>query len=870
MPRRRHVDEPIRGRERIVKRVLESASYHGRSSLGRVVVLHGRGGYGKSFTALAMAKETAAERMVIWVAGHTRDRLESGMRAAAERAVESPQALSGRWDPSRPAKSFWQVFDSLDRPWMLVLDNVNDPAILRPRIDRPSDVHWLRKPATSLGFVLVTTREENSPEWGDHDSIKIDRLDPDSGVQVLADLAGPSVASRRHRRELTEHLRGFPLALSIAGAHLRAAAESGIQVASEQYESGIPVTTEQYVAFLDGRKALENHESTRVEVSLARTTMELSLGLLASIARRSGQPSYYSPLLLLLAGFARAPIPTSLLRIGREGKPLFGDTCDLDIAAAVELLVDMGLIEPITESMDGHGVPRSFDDQPSDAPPRYALHDVIHEACRLTPDFDSTSHHIALTMSAMARRSLDDLNPEDRQTWSTWAGWAPHLAEILRFSASNARLASDDQSTVRAAELARRGAWYLHRAGYHHRAESQMNDVLDYYERTFGDEDRLTVDARSDLARIVRDAGNWLRAEALFRSVELVQSRRGWDEADLTRTRNRIANVLRLRGEFITAVREFDVVIAALVVRLSERQDRSTELDLLSSRLNRALALRGTTEALDELRCVLARRRELLGEEHAETLLSRNQLAVLLRDKGWLPEALAEFEAVLELRNKTLEMAEHRDVLSTRNQLAGTLYRMDRWDEAEAIWRDVLELRKRELGPSHPYTMIVMQHLGKADLERAAREPDRRVELLERAESQLRELRKLQKFMYRDENDQVWGTELLLARVRGAAGDLAGCLRKTESVHVKQAAKLGAEHLWTIESRFRLAQAKAAVGDIDDALSDANFVLRVRTRDLAPGSKDLESVREFVSALCHECTADDVSMRPSYPYPAGS
>ena len=62
----------------------------------------------------------------------------------------------------------------------------------------------------------------------------------------------------------------------------------------------------------------------------------------------------------------------------------------------------------------------------------------------------------------------------------------------------------------------------------------------------------------------------------------------------------------------------------------------------------------------------------MLGPEHRDTLTSRDNLAVVLRDLGRLEEAEAEHRAVLEARTRVLG-ADHPDTLTSRHNLANVL-----------------------------------------------------------------------------------------------------------------------------------------------------------------------------------------------------
>ncbi|WP_186315492.1 tetratricopeptide repeat protein [Catellatospora sichuanensis] len=86
------------------------------------------------------------------------------------------------------------------------------------------------------------------------------------------------------------------------------------------------------------------------------------------------------------------------------------------------------------------------------------------------------------------------------------------------------------------------------------------------------------------------------------------------------------------------------------------------------------------------------------GPDHPDTLTSRNNLALALRDMGRWDEALAVQQEVLAARERVLG-PDHPDTLTSRNNLALALRDMGRWDEALAVQQEVLAARERVLGP---------------------------------------------------------------------------------------------------------------------------------------------------------------------------
>jgi tetratricopeptide (TPR) repeat protein len=106
----------------------------------------------------------------------------------------------------------------------------------------------------------------------------------------------------------------------------------------------------------------------------------------------------------------------------------------------------------------------------------------------------------------------------------------------------------------------------------------------------------------------------------------------------------------------------------------------------------------------------LESRRELLGEEHPDTLTSMSNLALVLRRQGKYNEAEEMNRRTLELTERVLGK-EHPDTLTSMSNLALVLRRQGKYNEAEEMNRQTLELRERVLGKEHPDTLASMSNL---------------------------------------------------------------------------------------------------------------------------------------------------------------
>ncbi|KAI8950933.1 hypothetical protein F4801DRAFT_601739 [Xylaria longipes] len=115
-------------------------------------------------------------------------------------------------------------------------------------------------------------------------------------------------------------------------------------------------------------------------------------------------------------------------------------------------------------------------------------------------------------------------------------------------------------------------------------------------------------------------------------------------------------------------------------------------------------------------------RREVLGPNHFNTLISISNLASTYRDQGrWKKAELLDVQ-VLETSKATLG-PDHPDTLISMNNLACTWEAQGRMDDAIQLMEDCVERRLRVLGQDHPRTVISLDSLNDWRTEQAAAVP---------------------------------------------------------------------------------------------------------------------------------------------------
>jgi tetratricopeptide (TPR) repeat protein len=188
----------------------------------------------------------------------------------------------------------------------------------------------------------------------------------------------------------------------------------------------------------------------------------------------------------------------------------------------------------------------------------------------------------------------------------------------------------------------------------------------------------------------------------------------------------------------------------------------------------------------------MALRQRALGEDDAETLVSKANLAVVLRIQGRLDEAQFIEECVVEARQRLLGR-EHFDTLAARANLAATLAQQGRVAEALAMQDTVLDAYLRMLGPEHMLTLACKA--GRADM------------LFQRGDT---------------EHARIAQEQVLVSRKR----------------------LLGAEHADTLRSKTALACTLVRMQELDAARSLFDAVLQAQLHRHGPDHPETRKARE--------------------------
>ena len=209
-------------------------------------------------------------------------------------------------------------------------------------------------------------------------------------------------------------------------------------------------------------------------------------------------------------------------------------------------------------------------------------------------------------------------------------------------------------------------------------------------------------------------------------------------------------------------------------------------------------------------------RQRLLGEDHADTRVSRASRADLLRKTGKLDEAKVLYEQLADDCERLLG-ADHPDTLAARAGLASTLAQLGDFAAALPLHEQITEAWERLFGPNHAMTLAsIAAH---ADTVICSGNPEKGRYLYERVRFGRERL------LGSEHQDTLRSTErlsLLLCQL----GETGQAIKLQESVVRARVRHAGGEHRDTVQAREALAEILAVRGDLDAVLAIQETLVR--------------------------------------------
>ncbi len=658
------------------------------------------GGTGKTQLAVHLAQtwcHQRADSLLIWVTASSRAAvLSSYVRAFAERTGMAPAG-----DGETIAARFLAWLAETSRPWLVVLDDVSDPADL--------DGLW---PAGPAGQVLVTTAAEGTvPAARKPALFPVGAFSSHEALTYLMGRLSADPDQRLGAVDLVQDLGGDPLALFQASA---AIASSGLTCrdyrdlfAAQQDQlarvSGAPPGAKVVTWMLSVQRADQLAPGGAAQSCLALAVLLGGHGIPETVFAAPAAGDFIAG----AAGDMRGP-QGALHSLERTG------LLTIDPAGGARVV----RVHPVVQAVVRMAMPGEVRDQAAQAAAGALL--------QAWPEDDDAQPLLAEALRSCVA-SLEQAAGD-----ALWAGGSHQVLFRAGQSLDSARLAgpavahwqlvaSASERTLGPAHpdtLLATGqlASATLAAGLGAEAVALYQQALDTRLKVLGTDHPSTLAARADLGGALLTAGQPFEAIVALEAV--LAEAPGAEHADHGAADLSVLDIQdTLAAAYQAARRNPDAVrLAARTLAEREKQQGPDHPDTTSTRGSLARACLAAGRVKDAIRhCRQAHdsAQRVLGPEDPGTLGTLSALADAYHSARRLKDAIPLYEQVLRDRER-IQGPDHPDTLGACGQLASAYHSAGRMASAlelyERSWTDC----RRVLGPSHPDTLAAQANLAHA------------------------------------------------------------------------------------------------------------------------------------------------------------
>ncbi len=654
-----------------------------------------RGSCGKTQLAVYTAESlwrSGGIDLLVWVAATSRASILSGFAAAA--AATGSDHVG---DAESVASSFLGWLGQTGHPWLIVLDDLRNPAHM--------DGLW---PAGAVGRVLITAADAATVSRAHAVLLPVGGF---STREALSYLMGRLTADPDQR------LGAMDL-VAVLGCEPPALAQAGAMVASSRQNC------RDYRNLFEQRRA-QLAGTAAGGPSAAAVTWTLSVEHAERLSPGGGA-QYLLALAALLDGHA---VPGAVFTT----------------AAVCEYLGEGGGGPPVHPNV-AWGALLSLEQaglltvDPGSAPPTVRMSPTVQAAIRA-----ATTREVSQWAARAAADALLEAWPDEEAQPriaaelrsatlglqqvagdAVWAGGRCHPVLIRagqsmdqarmaglavsywrELAATADRVAGSDSPDILMAAGHLVGA--LMAAGQPAEAVAWARWALTRCARALGPDHPSTIGARIALGRAFVAAGQPGDAIGVLEgAVSDSERRRGADHPDTLTARDELAAACRAAGRPDDAIKLYRRTLAD-----HERIQGARHPDTMTTRQRLAdtyLAEGRVKDAISQLKRVLADRERVLGPDHLDTIVARGSLAAAYHSAGKMAAALSLYEQACEGYARVLG-ADDPETLQRCANLAAAYYQAGRLTDAARLLRDTLDRCERVLPPDDPLTRRVLETL---------------------------------------------------------------------------------------------------------------------------------------------------------------
>tara|TARA_R110000868_G_scaffold241497_3_gene496534 strand:- start:203088 stop:205661 length:2574 start_codon:yes stop_codon:yes gene_type:complete len=321
---------------------------------------------------------------------------------------------------------------------------------------------------------------------------------------------------------------------------------------------------------------------------------------------------------------------------------------------------------------------------------------------------------------------------------------------------------------------------------------------------SLGNDNSMTADAKSTLALVLTELGEYDEAETMLLEADEVIKELD-DPMESAKLKNALARIYHMRGQHDRSLAAWEESEKVMTRELGPNSKET-----LISMHNRGVALKdigrlAESEAL--MREVADRRLAAFGPDHPQTLIAMDVLASVIQKQGRGDEAIAMFREVVERRLRVLG-EEHFSTLLSLGNLGAALTQLGQIDEAEGLTKLALDGHRKRFGSEHSKTLILMGNLAylyedQGKIEEAARMYREVIDIRERATGGV--------------DPETWSPINNLAMLLMNNGDPEGAEPLFEKLMAMCEAVLPANHYYLALFRNNYCECLTKLGKLDEA-----------------------------------------------------
>ncbi|MFE0084602.1 FxSxx-COOH system tetratricopeptide repeat protein [[Kitasatospora] papulosa] len=717
-------------------------------------VLAGMGGVGKTQLAAHHARQVWARGgvdLLVWVSATTREAVISAYAQAAAEVLGADPAA-----PELAARALLAWLEpktgSTQRRWLIVLDDVADPA----------DLRGLWPPASPQGRTLVTTRRRDAALTGsDRQLVRVGLFTPDEAVAHLA-----TALAVHGRLELPDQLAALaadlghlPLALSQAVAYL---IDADFDCAA--YRTLLADRAHTLTELLPDLSGLPDDQPTSVAAAWSLSIDRADQLPPAGLAR---------PMLQMTSVLAPNGIPTPVLvsppaltylaehRTGTDGRACAEDVTAQHASRVLRTLHRLSLLDHASRNVhravrihqlvqratrdtltakqydqlaraaadavtdawpdverdtalvqalhaNADALTRSAEDALYGAPGAHPLVLVVGQSLGESGQLSAAVKHFQHVVST-AHAHLGPDHPDTYTARKELAHWRGEAGDLVGAVAALEELLDQmlltlgpnhpDILSVRQGLISRRGD-----AGDAAGAVTAFEELFEQTLRILGPDHRHTLVARHNLAASRGKAGDVAGAVAAFEELLPDQERvLGPTRPETLHARAHLAHWRDEAGNVAGAVAAFEELLPDQERVLGPNHPLTL---LTRASIGRCRGNAGDADgAAEEFEKLLDQMLPVLGPDHPEVLSVRHNLVHWRGQAGDAAGAVMAFEELLGHMLRVLG-PDHPDVLSARHNLAASRGKAGDVAGAVAALEELLPDRERVLSPNHPLTLL--------------------------------------------------------------------------------------------------------------------------------------------------------------------